>query len=211
MNATLPIDVMLVDDQRAVRELLSLYLGRETSGCRVVAEARSGEDALEKLALIRPEIIIADVFLPDMTTFEFLRRLREIDEHVMVIAFCRWISEETAINLLAARVRGIVVKDQSVDNLLAAITAVRNGACYLPASLEAAITRGKQSSTSLTEREATALRLIAEGFPTKQVGDQMNISVKTAEKYRERIMAKLRLHDAVSLTRYAIRHGFATL
>jgi DNA-binding NarL/FixJ family response regulator len=209
MNSSSDLSVVLVDDQRAVCELLSGYLARD--GCQVVGEARTGQDGLEKIVSLLPQIVIIDVVLPDMPVMEFLKRLRESAVNTSVIAFCRWINEDAAINLISSHVRGIVMKDQPLDALRAAMSAVSNGACYLPAALEAAICRGRQTGTTLTEREATALRLIAEGFATKQVGDHMNISVKTAEKYRERIMAKLRLHDVVSLTRYAIRHGFATL
>lgn len=204
------LKVVLVDDQRAVCDLLSAYLMRE-SGCSMVGATRTGVEGLEKVVEINASIVIIDVFMPDMPIMEFLRRLRESAVNASVITFCRWISEETAINLISSHVRGIVMKDQPLDSLKAAISAVSNGACYLPAALESAICRGRNTATMLTDREATALRLIAEGFATKQVGDQMNISVKTAEKYRERIMTKLRLHDVVSLTRYAIRHGFATL
>lgn len=211
MNTLSDAKVMLVDDQSAVRELLGLYLAREESGFQVVGNARTAAEALEQIASFRPSIIIVDVFLPDMPALEFISRIREIDESVAVIGFCRWISEDTAKSLIGMGVRGIVVKDQSLDNLLSAIRVIRSGGCYIPAALEACVLRGRQSANALTEREATALRLIAEGFATKQMGDQMNISVKTAEKYRERIMSKLRLHDVVSLTRYAIRHGFATL
>jgi len=211
MNSSSELSVVLVDDQRAVRELLSGYLEREQCGCQVTGDARTGVEGLEQINALHPAIVIMDVFMPDMPIMEFLKQLRESEADASVIAFCRWINEETAVNLISSHVRGIVMKDQPLENLRAAIVAVTNGACYLPASLEAAICRGRQSASTLTEREAIALRLIAEGFATKQVGDHMNISVKTAEKYRERIMAKLRLHDVVSLTRYAIRHGFASL
>lgn len=210
-NPSGPASVLLVDDQQAVRELLNAYLKQNNEECNVVAIARTGGEALNHVSALRPKLVITDIILPDLSILECLKKMHDISEQTKVIAFCRWINEEAALNLATAGVRGIVLKDQSLDHLQAAVRAVLNGACYFPDSLEAILCLGRHSSHVLTERESTALRLIAEGYATKQVGDQMQISVKTAEKYRERIMAKLKLHDVVSLTRYAIRHGFATL
>ena len=211
MKTLVETNVMLVDDQRSVRELLSIYLKGERPAFQIREEAKNGQEALEQMAVSHPSIIIADVFLPDMPALDFLGQARQIDPDTAIIAFCRWINKDMAVSLIGAGVRGVVLKDQSLDSLLAAISVVQSGGCYMPAAFQAFVMGGRQASNSLTEREATALRLIAEGLATKQMGDRMNISVKTAEKYRERIMSKLRLHDVVSLTRYAIRHGFATL
>lgn len=202
---------VLVDDQHAVRDLLSVYLSNGRANNEVVGLAGNGTEGLAKINELRPTLVIIDTVLPDMPILDFLKKAREADEHTLFIAFCRWVNEESAINLAAANVRGIVLKEQPLDHLQAAIRSVLGGACYFPSALEKAIWQGKQPGHTLTERESTALRLIAEGYATKQVGDRMNISVKTAEKYRERIMAKLKVHDVVSLTRYAIRNGFATL
>ena len=203
--------VFLADDQLAIRELVKIFLTQRAPECAVVGEASSGNEALTALSEIRPEVVIADVFFHDVSAADFLEGCRAHLPKVRLVAFCRWGDPVVARKLLAAGASAVVAKDDSLDILQIALTAVLGGGYYLAPSVEAALHRDREEGASLTDRELLVLRLIAEGCPTKEVGSKLEISVKTAEKYRERIMQKLHLHDVVALTRYAIRHGIAAL
>ena len=163
------------------------------------------------MQVTRPDLIVADVFLPDMAAVPFFDGLHQHHPNSRLVAFCRWIEPSIAHRLLLAGVNGIALKEERLDHLRMAIRAVLSGGCYVPASLEQSLYAQLQGQRHLTERETEVLQLIAEGFATKEVGDKLSISVKTAEKHREKIMTKLGMHDVVQLTRYAIRHGIAAL
>jgi DNA-binding NarL/FixJ family response regulator len=155
--------------------------------------------------------VVADVFFHDLSATDFLESCRKDLPHTRLVAFCRWGDTGVARKLIGAGASAVVAKDDSLGVLQIALSAVLGGGYYLAPSVEAALYRDRDEGAALTNRELLVLRLIAEGCPTKEVGSKLEISVKTAEKYRERIMHKLHLHDAVALTRYAIRHGIAAL
>ena len=203
--------IFLIDDQVSVRELLRLFISQCMPGCEVAGEARTAAEAHPLMEATHPSVVIADVFLPDMAAVPFFSGLHEHHPATRLVAFCRWIEPTIARRLISAGVNGIALKEESLENLRTAIHAVLQGGCYMPAALEQSLYAQLQGQKYLTPRETEVLQLIAEGFATKEVGDKLSISVKTAEKYREKIMAKLGLHDVVHLTRYAIRHGIAVL
>lgn len=203
--------LVLADDQIAVRELLKEYLEFKMPDCRVVGEASAGREALELMARTQPSAIVADVFFQDLAPLDFLDNCRASFSGIRIIAFCRWGQITMARKLIAAGAHGIVAKGDSIEVLQSAILAVLQGGYYLAPAIEEALYQEKREGAGLTDRELSVLKLIAEGCPTKEVGTKLEISTKTAEKYRERIMQKLHLHDVVSLTRYAIRNGLAAL
>lgn len=203
--------VFLIDDQISVRELLQLFISQSMPECVVAGEARTAAEGLPALKAVRPDVVIGDVFLPDVAAVPFFAGLHENFPTTRLVAFCRWIDPAMARRLLSVGVNGFALKEERLARLRDAILAVLNGGCYVPESLEASLYAQLQGQKHLTDRETEVLQLIAEGFATKEVGDKLSISVKTAEKYREKIMAKLGVHDVVHLTRYAIRHGLAAL
>lgn len=203
--------MFLADDQIAIRELVKMYLTQRMPECEVAGEASSATEALARMQLVRPEVVVADVFFHDLSAVDFLERCRTALPQVRLVAFCRWGDTGVARKLLAAGASAVVAKDDSLEILQIALTAVLGGGYFLAPSVEAALYRDRDEGAALTDRELLVLRLIAEGCQTKEVGSKLEISVKTAEKYRERIMQKLRVHDVVSLTRYAIKNGIAAL
>ena len=203
--------VFLADDQIAIRELVKLFLTHHMPECEVAGEASSATEAIARMQLVQPEVVVADVFFHDLSAVDFLESCRARLPQARLVAFCRWGDTGVARKLLAAGANAVVAKDDSLEILRIAISAVLGGGYFLAPSVEAALYRDRDEGAALTDRELLVLRLIAEGCQTKEVGSKLEISVKTAEKYRERIMQKLHVHDVVSLTRYAIRNGIAAL
>jgi DNA-binding NarL/FixJ family response regulator len=210
-SSSTPRKVFLADDQIAIRQLVKIFLTQHMPDCEVVGEASSATEALARMQLVQPEVVVADVFFHDLSAVDFLEKCRAMASPSRMVVFCRWGDTGVARKLLAAGANAVVAKDDSLEILQIALSAVLGGGYYLAPSVEAALYRDRDEGAALTDRELLVLRLIAEGCQTKEVGSKLEISVKTAEKYRERIMQKLRVHDVVSLTRYAIRHGIAAL
>jgi len=196
--------VHLLDPQTSIRNLLRHYL--ETDGCCVAGESASAREALTTFEWNPPQLLITDVALCDMGPLPFIQRVRASYPATRILLFPSWNHPDILHPLVDAGVHGLVFRESPLEALGRAVTTLLDGGCYL--FLPPALSR--RSPQALTEREMTALRLIAEGFSTKEMAPEMGITFKTAEKYRERVMQKLNLHDAVRLTRFAIRAGLVS-
>ncbi len=152
-----------------------------------------------------------DLSIRDLAPRELIIRLRKLESETRILVYSRWLHPDLSRSLIAAGVHGIIFKEDSLDSLCQAIQSVMGGGFHFSPAIELPLLEDKKGTPSLTEREQQALCLIAEGFSTKEMADVLGISVKTAEKYRERMMSKLNLHDAVRLTHYAIRNGLVAL
>jgi DNA-binding NarL/FixJ family response regulator len=113
--------------------------------------------------------------------------------------------------MTAAQVHGVVAAQSPLPALITAINVLLEGGRYFDRFTESLFHAPSDTTAALSRREKEVLRLVAEGFSTKEIASELGICVKTAEKFRERIMTKLNLHDAVKLTRYAIRTGISSL
>ena len=200
--------VLIVDDQAAIAGLLAFLLNREFPGFEVLGECTSAQEALRLSASAKPDLLIMDACCRK-PPLGFIRELKAIAPQVRILVLSRWDLPDFARAFLEAGVHGFVYKREPLKVLHGAICMVGMGGSYFSPGVEllrqpaaARIGAGR-----LTERERFALCLIAEGHSTKEMATVLNVSVKTAEKYRERIMSKLGLHDAVQVTRFAIRHG----
>jgi DNA-binding NarL/FixJ family response regulator len=201
--------VFLADRQTCVRELLKLFLGESRHGCRVVGEAAHGAQLLRLVEETDPELIIFDLAFPDLSFQEIIRGIRQTCPHARLLAFSCFVDERLAAESLALGVHGVVDKESSLEVLCAALEAVRDGGVYFDRRVPSLCK--KNHLAELTARETHVLRLIAEGRATKEIADLMDSTVKSVARARERVMAKLDLHDAVKLTHYAIRRGLVSL
>lgn len=194
----------LLDPHTSLRNLLRQYL--ERNGYCVTGESASAREALERFGWNPPQLLICDVTFEEMGPLPFIQAVRESYPAVRILLFPSRNHPDLLQPLVEAGVHALVFRESSLETLSRAVATVLEGDpyLYLPPDLS------RRSSHALTEREMTALRLIADGFSTKEMAPEMGISVKTAEKYRERIMHKLNLHDAVRLTRFAIRAGLVS-
>ncbi len=199
--------IVLADDQLAVCALLRLLLCREFPGFEVVGESASARESLELCRRQTPDLLVADPALRDLPFLKYLEEVRAASPETRILVFSRWNHPDFVRSFVAAGVHGLVFKNDPLTTLHQAICTLFNGGRYLSPSAEELHRLPVAARPALTERERTALCLIAEGHSTKEMASALEIGVKTAEKYRERIMRKLDLHDAVQLTHFAIRHG----
>lgn len=206
--------VLIADDHRIVRQGLRALL--EGAGHAVVAEASNGREAIGQIASQPVDIAVLDVAMPVLNGVDAARELSRANPNLRSILLTMHAERPYLIEGLRAGARGYVLKTQAAEDLVQAIEEVARGAIYVSPGVavglvDAALGREPLHIEQLTARECQILQLIAESRTTKQIARQLDISYKTAESHRTRLMRKLDIHDTAGLVRYAIRHGLLHL
>jgi two-component system response regulator NreC len=208
-----PLRVILADDHQIVRHGIRTLVERQ--GLQVVAEAADGLTLIEQVRLHLPDLAIVDVSMPGLNGIDATRQMVAALPTLAVVLLTMHDEELHVSAALRAGVRGYVLKTQAADELLDAIRTVSMGGTYLSPKVSrmvvSAYVSGMDSAADpLSARERIVLQLIAEGRTTKDIAATLNLTVKTAESYRARLMEKLDIHDTAGLVRYAIRRGVIT-
>lgn len=204
------IRVVLADDHALVRDGLRAVLAREPD-IAVVGEAADGREALRVTEAARPDVVVLDLSMPLLNGLEAARQLSR-GRGPRAILVTMHTEDRYVLEALRAGVHGYVLKKQAAGDLVRAIREVAAGHVYLSPGVGAAVaealrTGGPLPEDRLTPREREVLQLVAEGKTTKEIAAILNVSVKTAEAHRTRLMQRLDIHDVAGLTRYAIRQG----
>ena len=219
------IRLMLVDDHDIVRTGLKSFLESQ-AGLQVVAEANSGESAIERALEAQPDVLVMDITMPHMDGLEATRRLRTLCPAIKVLALTVHADKQYFFEMLAAGASGYVTKQAAAEELVAAIRAVAQGFVYLQTALAhwlledyrrllaqapsvplPAGEAGGVSLDTLSKREQQVLEYVAGGLTNFQIGKLLGISPKTVARHRERIMNKLNMHSCTELVKFAIRTG----
>ncbi len=206
------IRVFLVDDHPIVREGVRSYL--VSHDIAVVGEASDADEALRKVKVSTPDVIVLDINLPAVDGGELARRLRRILPKTQLIAFSIHSSEEYVMRMARCGVHGYVTKGQPVGDLLEAIKHVFAGNMSFPPGMGDAFADTpmiKTDNSGLTQREVEVLKLLTDGLSNKAVAAKLGISVRTAETHREHLVSKLKIHTLAGLTKYAITHGLTAV
>jgi DNA-binding NarL/FixJ family response regulator len=214
------ITVLLVEDHTIVRKGLRSLLESEHD-IQVVGEAENGREAIEKADELRPDVVVMDIGMPGLNGLEATRQIKKRFSDVQVLILTVHTGEEYILQILRAGASGYLVKQAAPAELISAIQAVHRGQAFLSPSISkrvledyvqrAEATARGDSLERLTDREREVLQLIAEAHSTREIAEQLHISIKTAETHRAHLMEKLGLHSTAELTRYAIRKGVVTL
>lgn len=207
---------MLVDDHAIVRAGLRMLLQAQTD-MEIVGEVEEGRLALPKARELQPDIVLMDISLPDIDGIEATRQIKHALPHIAILALTMHESDEYFFKMLQAGASGYVPKKAAATDLVSAIRVVREGGVFLYPSVAKALVRDymgraeegaeRETYDGLTEREQEVLKLIADGQSNQEIADRLTISVKTVERHRANIMAKLNLHSRTELVKYAIRKG----
>lgn len=203
-------EIILVDDHAMFRQSLKNLLSNE--GYSIVGEASDGREAIRLARNVDPDIAVMDVSMPLLNGIDAAHEIHRLAPRTLVILLTMYREEGYVLEALQAGIRGYVLKDQATSDLVAAINDVLKGSVYLsPGISEAVVNAYKSRSTvpteSLSSRERQVLQLVAEGNTTKRIATILNVSVKTADSHRTRIMKKLDIHETAGLVRYAIKLG----
>jgi DNA-binding NarL/FixJ family response regulator len=212
MAVPLVTHILIADDHAIVRSGLRRVLDAQ-SDLRVVAEAIDGAEAVEKALAEDVHLAILDVSMPRMTGIQAATELTKRKPEIRVLMLSMYDSEQYLFEALRAGASGYVLKSGADEDIVDACRAAMRGESFLyPSAVNTLIRdyidRGEQEQPDiLTPRELEVLKLIAEAQTSKQIAEQLVISVKTVERHRQNILDKLGLRDRVELTRYAIRRG----
>lgn len=206
------IRVMLVDDHRLVRAGLKRVL-EEAPDVQVVAEASSGEEALELAKVHKLDVVLMDLNMPGIGGLEATRRLLQRSPEMKIIAVSMHIEEPFPSRVLGAGAVGYISKDSAADEVLAAIRRVHSGGHYVAASvagnLAASLFKSDGASPfeKLSQREMQVMLMLTKGYSTQEISDRLCLSPKTVSTYRYRLFEKLSVNNDVELTRMAMRYG----
>lgn len=210
-----PIRVILADDHTLVRAGIRSLL-EKSPGVQVVGEADDGREVLDLVKLHRPDVVLMDITMPGLNGLEAAARLAKEFPNVRVIILSMHNNEEYYWRALKVGAAGYLLKKAATTELETALKRVVAGEIYLSQEISRRLVKKfplqgiadrNSSLEQLTIRQREILQLIAEGQNTKQIAEILNVSPKTVEYHRVKLMASLNLHDVSGLVRYAVRVG----
>jgi len=213
------IRILLADDHEIVRCGLRCLI-EEQPDMEVVGDAEDGRTAVDLVRQEKPHVVIMDISMPDMNGIEATRRILGECPEIKVVVLSMHDKRRFVIDTLKAGVSGYVLKTKVRDDLIRAIRAAVGGDVYLSSKITGIVARDfaskllpseRTTSAILTPREREILQLISEGQTTKETGLRLNVSAKTIESARRRIMQKLGIDNVAGLTKYAINEGITSL
>jgi two-component system, NarL family, response regulator NreC len=211
-----PLRLLLVDDHAAVRTGVRVVLERQLDW-KVCGEAGTGRQAVLALEGLKPDVMVLDITLPELSGFEVIRLTKKASPETEVVVFTGHEMEDLVHQAFDAGVRSFILKSDENVQLVEAVRAAAEHRPYFTPWISGIIFARFQRSASkdqppapgsvLGPREREAIQFIAEGKTNKELATQMGVCIRTAESHRAAIMRKLGLHSLGELIRYAIRNG----
>jgi DNA-binding NarL/FixJ family response regulator len=208
--------IILADDHALMREGIRIII-EAVPGFKVIGEAGDGYQLLKMLKKTIPDMVILDISMPGLRGIEAAREISDRYPQVRILMLSMHKSQEFLSMALEAGARGYLLKEDTGDELLHAITRIRAGRTFLSTTLAntlstdiIAICRGNHETNAdpLTARERQVLKLIAEGHTDRRIGEKLFISLRTVQRHRYNIRNKLHLKHTADLVKYAIARGY---
>jgi DNA-binding NarL/FixJ family response regulator len=215
---TRTINIILADDHKILRTGLRGLIERQPR-FKIVAEAEEGRTAVQLCRDLLPDVVIMDISMPDLNGIEATRQILGHSPKTKVIILSVHSGKHFIEEVFRAGATGYLLKNCSFEDVVSAINVVSAGETYLHPKIATIVCgdylewikhRDPSSCAKLSPREREVLQLIAEGKNTKEIAFSFNLSVKTVEAHRQRIMEKLNIHNIAALTKYAIREGLTS-
>ena len=206
------IKVLLADDHSIVREGLRRIV-EESDDMEVVAEAADGKEAIHQIRRNRPDVAVIDISMPEIDGLEVLQQLQPEYPELPILILTMHEEQQYAVRAIEAGAKGYITKKSAPEQLVKAIRKVHAGLRYL--SEEAAealalrVAKGKSGQSPLdllSTRELQVLRRLALGHTNREIAENYNISIKTVDTYRQRLLKKLGLRNNAELSRFAIQN-----
>ena len=209
-------EILIADDHQIVRQGLR-HLLEAHPDFTVVGEAEDGYDAVEMCKRLCPNVILMDIWMPNLSGVDATRRIVRSDCGTKVLILSMHKARSYVEQVLRAGASGYLLKDLGASEVISAIHAVRADQCYLSPSITQQVVealskpnRADSPVDALTDREREVLQLIAEGMSSKEIAQVLNVSTKTVEAHRANLMEKICIHKVSGLVRFAIREGLVS-
>ena len=210
--------IVIAEDYTIVRQGLKSLLD-SFSDFQVVGEAVDGKEAIESVESLKPDLVLMDLSMPKTDGITAIKEIKKRLPETKVLALTVHKTEGHVRMALEAGADGYILKDASCAELEMAIRNIVDGKSYLSPEISNGIIRGYLSgvkseekatkTSSLTPREVEVMKLIAEGYKSREIADYLSISINTVDKHRANLMRKLDLHSATALTHFALKEGLA--
>jgi DNA-binding NarL/FixJ family response regulator len=217
------IRILLVDDHQIFREGIELMFS-DVDDIEVVDVSSDGENALKKIRLHKPDIVVLDISMPEKSGLEVLATLEEQQLQTKVLVLSMHIKEDYILKAMKDGVKGYLPKQETTKNeLIKAIKTIHEGQDYFHHSVEEVITKyfinkAKQKETpaekdynSLTKREKEVLNLVVEGLTNQEISEKLFVNIRTVETHKTNILQKLQLKNSVELVKFAIKNKLVDL
>ena len=212
--------IMIVENHALLRAGLKMLLAQDDR-LEIVGETDNGRDAIQMAVKLAPNLILMDLNMPGMNGIEATRAIKMVQPETKVLVLTVHKTDEYIHESLKAGADGYILKDATYNEFGVAVHSLLNGKTYLSPDISERVVDGylkpggpanvTSAWDTLTYRERVVLKLVAEGHPNKHIAEYLCLSVKTVEKHRSNLMKKLDLHNASSLTAYAIEKGLVSL
>lgn len=208
------IRVLVADDHALFREGIRLILESDES-VEIVGEAADGRQATAAARALMPDVVLMDVTMPEMDGLEATRQIKAKYSQIQVLILTMHRSDEYFFEMLKAGASGYILKGAKTSELIDAVRAVCQGEVYLNPSMAQKLVQGylnlvewnTEDGLSLSPREKEILRLLAEGYSSKEIAEKLVVSSSTVHTHRSNLMSKLGLSTRRELMQYARQHG----
>ena len=204
--------IFIVDDHPMMREGLAQLIAHEPD-LAVCGEAGNSREALDLIGKLKPDLVLADISLPDKSGLELIKDLQALHPKLLALVISMHDESLHAERVLRAGGRGYIMKQEGGNKIVQAIRQVLSGKIYVSEKMSARILEtftghsqtGRSQMEKLTDREFEIFQLIGEGKGTRDIAKQLRLSIKTVESHRANIKEKLQIKDAMELVRQAVR------
>jgi len=209
----MPSTILIADDHDIIREGIKNVLSKNPL-YKVAGEAVDGEDTLEKVEKLKPDILLLDISMPKISGLEIITQVYRRSPGTKILIVTLHKANTYIMKALQLGVRGYLSKENTAEDLIPALRKVVDGKIYLSSAVSQFLVdkvkeTGPQETAKkglLTFREEEILRLVVEGKTAKEIGRSLYISPRTVENYKNTILQKLGLHKISDLIKYAVKH-----
>jgi two-component system, NarL family, response regulator NreC len=208
------IRVLIADDHAIVRAGLRTLIHSEPT-MELVGEAAGGYEAIDLIEKAQPEVLVLDLSMPDLDGIAVIKKIKPQFPALRILILTIHEDEGLLRAALKAGASGYILKGAAESELISAVRTILRGELYVDPSMVrkllsdevAQVVQPPQPIEALTPRETEVLKLIVQGYTNRQIGDELNISIRTAASHRSNLSDKLGLHNRVELVRFAREHG----